>query len=175
MEDRPKICLTFSGPLLQDAFPLHDLQRIAFDNVPRGAQLYLYRPDPGWRNPSDCVDMDCDGALHIMIKDLDGSFMGVPGGSIVGHYDVPRAPIQQGTAVYSPQCVLNTVWAGYECQPFNQRMVSSQRFCKLLSTSAIALEMYKDRSPLTSRAYAPGSFGPTVAPYLLLLLCMSWV
>ncbi|GAQ89759.1 hypothetical protein KFL_005590010 [Klebsormidium nitens] len=107
---------------IQDAFPLHDLQRIAFDNVPRGAQLYFYRPDPGWRNPSDCVDMDCDGALHIMIKDLDGSFMGVPGGSIVGHYDAPRAPIQQGTAVYSPQCVLNTVWAGYECQPFNQRM-----------------------------------------------------
>lgn len=109
---------------IQDAFPLHDLQQIAFDNVPRGAQLYLYRPDPGWKNPSDCVDMDCDGALHILINDLDGTFTGKPGGGIVGHYDAPRAPIQQGTAVLSPQCVLNRAWAAYECQPYNQRMVS---------------------------------------------------
>ena len=33
-------------------------------------------------NPSDCVDMDCDGLKKVMIKDLDGSFVGQKGAVI---------------------------------------------------------------------------------------------
>lgn len=29
-------------------------------------------------NPSDCVDMDCDGAKKVLLKDLDGSLLGTP-------------------------------------------------------------------------------------------------
>ena len=25
-------------------------------------------------NPSDCVDMDCDGLKKVLVKDVDGSF-----------------------------------------------------------------------------------------------------
>lgn len=30
-------------------------------------------------NPSDCVDMECDGHKKVLIKDLDGSYLGVQG------------------------------------------------------------------------------------------------
>ena len=32
-----------------------------------------------WVNPSDCVDMDCDGPKKAMIRDLDGTFLGSAG------------------------------------------------------------------------------------------------
>lgn len=27
-------------------------------------------------NPSDCVDMECDGHKHAIIQDIDGTFLG---------------------------------------------------------------------------------------------------
>ena len=33
-------------------------------------------------NPSDCVDMECDGKKNILIKDMDGSVLGSPGSII---------------------------------------------------------------------------------------------
>lgn len=30
-------------------------------------------------NPSDCVDMDCDGKKKSLLTDLDGSFLGAAG------------------------------------------------------------------------------------------------
>ena len=33
-------------------------------------------------NPSDCVDMDCDGLKKNLLDDLDGSFLGTTGAII---------------------------------------------------------------------------------------------
>ena len=33
-------------------------------------------------NPSDCVDMECDGMKNVLIKDFDGGFLGAPGSVI---------------------------------------------------------------------------------------------
>ena len=37
-----------------------------------------------WVNPSDCVDMDCDGRRQLLITDIDGSFTGKAGNTIIG-------------------------------------------------------------------------------------------
>ncbi len=34
-------------------------------------------------NPADCVDMDCDGMKKALIRDLDGTFLGGTGGTVV--------------------------------------------------------------------------------------------
>ena len=47
------------------------------------SRLYLLPPALKWVNPSDCVDMDCDGAKHVLMKDLDGSLTGTAGASII--------------------------------------------------------------------------------------------
>ena len=59
-------------------------------------------------NPSDCVDMDCDGLKKALLKDLDGSFFGGSGGAIIpesewewdgdrrrglGDYRIPKAAL----------------------------------------------------------------------------------
>ena len=37
-------------------------------------------------NPSDCVDMECDAKKKVLIKDLDGSFLG-KSGAIISQVD----------------------------------------------------------------------------------------
>ena len=38
------------------------------------SKVFIQRPNLGRVNPSDCVDMDCDGHKQIVLKDLDGTF-----------------------------------------------------------------------------------------------------
>ena len=56
-------------------------------------------------NPSDCVDMECDGKKKMLLEDLDGTFLGTNGSVIseseafwggdprrgLGDYRVPKA------------------------------------------------------------------------------------
>ena len=37
-------------------------------------KLFVHKPDIKRVNPSDCVDMDCDGMKHVILTDTDGSF-----------------------------------------------------------------------------------------------------
>ena len=53
-------------------------------NVDHDSLYYNHMPNLGSVNPSDCVDLDCDGQKHILIKDLDGSLLGIgAGGTII--------------------------------------------------------------------------------------------
>lgn len=48
-------------------------------NVDNSSKVFLHRPNLGKINPSDCVDMDCDGLKKNLMNDIDGSFLGSPG------------------------------------------------------------------------------------------------
>jgi hypothetical protein len=57
----------------------------------KGSQLYLvnnnskvwfHRPNISTINPSQCIDMNCDGLKKNLITDLDGSFLGSQGSII---------------------------------------------------------------------------------------------
>ena len=60
-----------------------DLQDITLINVTESMKIFITTPTTGWINPSDCVDMDCDELRKIVFKDIDGSFFGTVGGSLV--------------------------------------------------------------------------------------------
>lgn len=60
-----------------------DLEKITFVNVTEGLKVLINTPNKKWINPSDCVDMDCDALRKIVMKDIDGSFLGNAGGSLV--------------------------------------------------------------------------------------------
>ena len=57
-------------------------------NTDEDARVRLYRPSPNWINQADCIDMDCDGPRHTLIRDADGSLVGGPGGAVL-----PRAEL----------------------------------------------------------------------------------
>ena len=70
-----------TSPLSEDAnHPVH-MSDITFvsDNrfessVTSDAKLFVHRPNLGRVNPSDCVDMECDGHKQVLLKDAAGTF-----------------------------------------------------------------------------------------------------
>ena len=59
--------------------PTH-LQRISLhQNSDTSMKYYNHDPILGSINPSDCVDMDCDGLKHVLVRDEDGSFLETSG------------------------------------------------------------------------------------------------
>ena len=51
-----------------------DIDTVTFTNVADSNKLFLFEPQLEWINPSECVDMDCDGPKKAMVLDVDGSF-----------------------------------------------------------------------------------------------------
>lgn len=72
-----------TNPKSPDAFHPVEAQGITLYNVDNDKLFYISPSNIAWVNPSDCIDMDCDGAKHVLIRDLDGSLTGVSGGSII--------------------------------------------------------------------------------------------
>ena len=73
-----------TSSFVEDAHhPVH-MQGIVFESDERYAvgdlgiqpefKVFIHEPNIGSINPSDCVDMDCDGNKHVLLRDLDGSF-----------------------------------------------------------------------------------------------------
>ena len=51
------------------------LDQISFiPEIASELKVFVQNPNLGSVNPSDCVDMDCDGFKKVLLKDLDGSF-----------------------------------------------------------------------------------------------------
>ena len=52
---------------------------VHFEDGTGNAKFYNHNPNPESINPADCGDMDCDGLKKILIRDIDGSFLGREG------------------------------------------------------------------------------------------------
>ncbi|XP_062266639.1 PKHD1 like 1, tandem duplicate 1 [Platichthys flesus] len=114
------------------------------------AKVFIHRADVGKVNPSDCVDMECDAKKKSMLKDLDGSFLGMVGAVVphsefawggdarrgLGDYRIPkvmltnpdgsRIPVNQiapHKGVIRKDCVYMSTWQSYKCSGLNYRML----------------------------------------------------
>lgn len=69
-----------TNPQSEDAnHPVH-FSTISYEGeINSYSRVFVQRPNLNRVNPSDCVDMDCDGHKQIVMKDLDGSFTQMPG------------------------------------------------------------------------------------------------
>ena len=69
-----------TNPQSEDAnHPVHFRSISYVGEINSYSRVFVQRPNLGRVNPSDCVDMDCDGHKQIVMKDLDGSFTQMPG------------------------------------------------------------------------------------------------
>ena len=69
-----------TNPQSEDAnHPVHFRSISYVGEINSYSRVFVQRPSLGRVNPSDCVDMDCDGHKQIVMKDLDGSFTQMPG------------------------------------------------------------------------------------------------
>ena len=73
-----------SNPLSEDCqhpVYVYNAQLIDVDN---DSTYYNHMPNLASINPADCVDFDCDGQKHILIKDMNGSLLNLStGGTII--------------------------------------------------------------------------------------------
>ncbi|XP_022097673.1 fibrocystin-L-like isoform X1 [Acanthaster planci] len=137
----------------EDALHPIEISGITMTNVDEARKVFLHRPNVGSVNPSDCVDMDCDGMKKAMIRDLDGSLLGSPGTLIpqsefewdgdprrgLGDYRIPkvmltrpdgsRIPVEDkapNKGIYrghNNECTFNSNWRAYECHGIDHRML----------------------------------------------------
>ena len=71
-----------TNPISQDGIHPTTLRQINLYDVQVNASLFIHEPLLTAINPSDCVDMDCDGFKKVLIRDLDGSFTGYNDGKL---------------------------------------------------------------------------------------------
>ncbi|XP_078254550.1 PKHD1 like 1, tandem duplicate 1 [Rhinoraja longicauda] len=114
-------------------------------------KVFIHRPNVNKVNPSDCVDMDCDGKKKTMLKDLDGSFLDRVGAVIpqseyewngdkrrgLGDYRIPkvlltslngsRIPVSQVAPhkgiIRDSSCTYMSDWQGYKCFGLNYELL----------------------------------------------------
>ncbi len=75
--DTKKDVLFITNPSSEDANHPVYLRNITEQGGNNGSlKVYIHPPRIGRVNPSDCVDMYCDGMKNVLLKDLDGSYTG---------------------------------------------------------------------------------------------------
>ncbi len=126
---------------------------VSLVNVQNASKVFIHRPNIRKINPSDCVDMDCDGLKKNLLKDLDGSLLGGNGGSSVisqsefgwgdqkrglGDFRIPKemlsypnGSLMEMANVYKhpgvvrdeETCVYVPDWQAYKCQDVHYEML----------------------------------------------------
>ena len=75
--DNKRDVLFITNPSSEDANHPVYLRDITESGSTNGSlKVFIHPPSIGSINPSDCVDMYCDGKKNVLLKDLDGSFTG---------------------------------------------------------------------------------------------------
>ena len=110
-----------TNPMSPDAFHPVETKGISLYNVDNDKLFYIAPSNIGWINPSDCIDMDCDGAKHVLIKDLDGTLTGASGGSVISkaEYEWNGDP-RRGLGIRLVQRLSCLPWETAQTQQFTQ-------------------------------------------------------
>ncbi|XP_072024031.1 uncharacterized protein [Amphiura filiformis] len=129
------------------------MQNIHMDQIQPESKLLLHRPNGRLVNPSDCVDMDCDGMKNALLQDLDGTFLGsvatvIPDSAFewggdpsrgLGNYRIPKVMVTEvdGSRIpykkkmpnkgiyrgHDNQCTWQPSWTAYECHDIDYNVL----------------------------------------------------
>ncbi|XP_074659740.1 fibrocystin-L-like [Tubulanus polymorphus] len=142
-----------TAPAIEDMlFPI-ETRRLTMKEVMPGHEIFMHNPSLSKVNPSDCVDMMCDGKKRALVTDHDGSFIGSrhPGTVLpvtefqwddnprygTGNYRIPLAAYMSPEGkrldindlfpkkgVYRESCEMNHVWNAYNCTDNSYKIVT---------------------------------------------------
>ncbi|KAH9519161.1 Fibrocystin-L, partial [Bulinus truncatus] len=112
-------------------------------NIEHSSKFFFYPPFVVKVNPSDCVDMDCDGLKKCLIEDLDGTFLGHMGYVLpnsayewdgnprhgLGDYRIPKIMLAKSDGTFdnvtskapnkgiykTDKCTWVSKWNAFEC------------------------------------------------------------
>lgn len=126
-------------------------QNVKLQNVSDSSKVWIHRPNLETINPSQCVDMDCDGLKKNLLTDLDGSFLGSPGSVIsqsewqwgsqqrgLGDFRIPKELLAAANGSFidpklvykypgivrdENSCQYKPDWQAYECHGLDHKML----------------------------------------------------
>ncbi|XP_071792804.1 fibrocystin-L-like isoform X2 [Asterias amurensis] len=126
---------------------------LTFEDVEERRKLYIHIPNLRAVNPSDCVDMDCDGLKKVLLRDSDGSLLGATGTIIpdsayewngdprrgLGDYRIPKVMLTRPDGSRIPvddiapnkgiyrgknnECEWISYWHAYKCHGIDHMML----------------------------------------------------
>ena len=135
----------YPNPDNEDGMHPTYVRNMVSSNVDTDSLVLIDRASIGKVNPSDCVDMECDGKKQILIKDIDGSMLGAPGGIIsdsafawddsshtnrgLGDYRIPKTLLTASNGARIPvsdlfdhrgipgneECTYKSAWQAFDC------------------------------------------------------------
>lgn len=65
------------NPSASDYVPVHKFKNTKFSNVSENAVAYINDPNPGWANPTDCVEWPCTAPENIVLLFEGASYSGI--------------------------------------------------------------------------------------------------
>ncbi|XP_063855540.1 fibrocystin-L-like [Scylla paramamosain] len=75
------------NPQSEDANHPAFVKGLLFLNTPQESYMYIPRPNLSSIDPSECVDMDCDGLKKVVVTDVDGSLLGEKDATVISQAD----------------------------------------------------------------------------------------
>jgi hypothetical protein len=95
-----------TNPTSADLHPVHTVSQTTLHNVDANALLYFDQPNPLWLNLDDCDGDNCTGLFNVVIRDMDGSFLGTSGSALSTS---PFSIANPTTCQFQPS------WNGHQC------------------------------------------------------------
>ncbi|XP_076045156.1 fibrocystin-L-like [Oratosquilla oratoria] len=84
------------------------VSQLLFLDTNENNEVFIHAPRQDSVNPSDCVDMFCDGFRKIVITDLDGTLTGSPSGTVISMAEMGWGNLSHGIGDFRIPTALKT-------------------------------------------------------------------
>ena len=102
------------NPYSSDYVPMHKFVNSKFTNVAEQALIYINDPNPGWANPTDCIEWPCTAPENIVLQ-FEGTRFG---GSLTPIKVTPTfqivSDVKEAVDSYSG-CIQRDYWSAAYC------------------------------------------------------------
>lgn len=106
------------NPTASDYIPIHKFKNSKFTNVHENALAWIQDPNPGWANPSDCIEWPCTAPENVVLKYEGASFHGtIRPIKTASNFQIV-ADAEEAVAAYE-NCEIRPEWSGAWCSNRN--------------------------------------------------------
>lgn len=106
------------NPYASDYIPMHKFMSSTFDNVNEAAVAYINDPNPGWANPTDCIEWPCTAPENVVLKFENTNFAGLTRPLKTERNFQIVSDVEEAVNAYS-NCEIRTAWSAGWCSNRN--------------------------------------------------------
>ena len=97
---------------------MHKFKNSKFTNVNENAVAYINDPNPGWANPTDCIEWPCTAPENVVLQFENTQFLGTTRPVKTAQNFQIVSDVEEAVNAYS-NCEIRTAWSGAWCSNRN--------------------------------------------------------